>query len=108
MATINPDNIFILNAPLAEYSPVEIVITRPWRSRLAGTAFVEANPMDGYVIAIHLDGPTVVGTSRINEDGTWEITNIAERYSDRELIVLGISRATGSSYAIASRVKPVN
>lgn len=79
-----------------------------WHHRLAGTAYVETLPMQGFVIAMSLDGPTIVGATEINPDGSWEITGIAQKYDTKELIVLGISRDANDNYAIVSRVKTVN
>lgn len=106
MTTIIADNAFVLTGDTVGLgSPVSIV--NSWADRLAGTAFIEATPMTGFVVALSLDGPELVGLSQIAEDGTWEITGIAQRYASKELFVLGVSRDTATSYAIASRVYTV-
>lgn len=106
MTTITPANLFILGEFEGAFgSPVST--NQTWNDRLAGTAFVGADPMEGTVIALTLDGPTVVGVTSINVDGTWEITGIAEPFATTELIILGVPRDVDTNIAIASRVKPV-
>jgi hypothetical protein len=104
--SVIPDSLLVLGEYGGTFgSPVSI--TRAWNDRLAGTAFVEADPMVGYVIALCLDGPVTVGITEIEADGSWEITGIAEPYAGKELVILGIPRDTSTSFAIASRIKPV-
>jgi hypothetical protein len=106
MANIAANNVFIFGDQTISTTPV--TPTKDWKDRLAGTAFVESSPMEGFVLAISLRGPTVVGISNIDAgDGSWEITNIGQQYDGEDLIVLGISRDTNNNYAVASRVKTV-
>lgn len=105
MATITAANLFVYGDQTISTTPV--TPTRPWNDRLAGTAFVESTPMEGFVIALSLQGPTVVGVANIAVDGTWEIQNIGQQYDGEELVVLGISRDSNNNYAVASRVKTV-
>lgn len=106
MATITASNIFVMNSRVINTAAVDII--NPWNDRLAGTAFVESAIMDGFVLAMSLQGPTIVGMANINQsDGTWEIKNIAQKYDGQELVVLGISRSSNNNYAVASRVKTV-
>ncbi len=106
MADITVSAVDITRGPGAYGSPV--ALTYPWPNRLAGSAYVEAVPMDGFVIAIALDGPTTVGVGGINPDGSWEIIGIAEKYSTTKLVVLGMPRNQTLNYALASHVLPVN
>lgn len=106
MADVAVNNVFI------QRPHVQITITGaivpPWRHRLAGHAFVETQPMSGFVVAMALDGPTIIGTCEVEPDGSWEIKGISSKYQDTEIIVLGISRTASDNYAIVSRVKTVN
>ena len=106
MADLALSSLFILGDVSIDFGD-PVTVTNAWADRLAGTAFVEADPMTGVVIAISMEGPVVVGSCDIDAEGNWEIINIAERYADKELIVLGIPRDLTASVAIASRVKPV-
>jgi hypothetical protein len=81
MATIVATNIFVLNSRTILSTPT--TIENAWNDRLAGISNID--PLDG----------------------TWEITNISERFDGEELVVLGISRSTNNNYAVASRVKTV-
>lgn len=105
MATITPNNIYFYGTvtPTVGSGTVE----NAWADRLAGTAFVDADPMVGIVVAISLSGPYIVGNSSIDENGAWEITNIPQRFAGTDLIVLGVPNDTTKSIAIASRVQTV-
>jgi len=106
MTTITPSSLFVLgdfNGTLGD----PVVVTRSWKDRLAGTAFVGPDPMEGFVAAIGMDGPVVVGVADIAADGTWEITDIPERYDGVDLLVIGIPRTSSESYATASRIRTV-
>lgn len=105
MANINASTVHITRAVGTYGSPVSIDF--PWPNRLAGSAFVEAVPMTGYVMAIALDGPVIAGVGAINTDGSWEIRGIAEKFSTTKLLVLGMPRNQSLNYAIASHVLPV-
>lgn len=105
MATISAANLFVFGDQSVSTTPITPV--RAWKDRLAGTAFVESDVMEGFVLAMSLQGPTVVGVANIEVDGSWEITNIGQQYENAELVVLGISRNSNNNYAVASRVKPV-
>jgi len=107
MAIITPDNIFFMRGGDAIVTS-SVAMTWPWPARLAGSAFIDATPMVGTVLAITLDGPTVVGSAEIRGDGTWEIRGIAERFSQAELLVIGIPRGGNTNFAVSSRVRPVN
>jgi len=107
MAVIIPDNTFFMRGGDAVVS-FSVTMTWPWRSRLAGTAFVDATPMAGTVVALSLEGPTIVGSADIRSDGAWEIRGIAERFSQAELLVIGIPRGGNASFAVSSRVRPVD
>jgi len=106
MADVAVSNVFAYR----EIAPTTFsgTVSPSWHHRLAGTAYVETLPMQGFVLAMSLDGPTIVGASEINPDGSWEITGVAQKYDGKELIILGISRTSTDNYAIVSRVKTVN
>lgn len=105
MANIVADNLFNLSGATTLGSPV--TITLGWNDRLAGTAFVESDPMDGFVIALSLNGPTIVGSSVIDAEGNWEITGIASRHDGESLIVIGVPRNASYNLAMASRITTV-
>lgn len=106
MANLTASSLFVLgNFDETFGDPVSI--TNSWADRLAGTAFVGGTAMEGFVIALSMDGPTLVGVSDIAIDGTWEITNIAEQYATKKLVVLGLPFDETVNVAIASRVLPV-
>lgn len=108
MTTITPDSLFFLQAYNGTFGD-PVTVTPSWKHRLAGTAFIEADPMDGVVMAIDMNGPTIVGCSEVNQStGAFEITDIPQKYEDRELLVIGYPRTATNSVAISSRVKPVN
>jgi hypothetical protein len=105
MATIVADNIFNINGQELTGTPAQI--TGLWKDRVSGTAFVESSPMEGFVIALSLAGPVVLGVSTIDESGNWEIVGIPQAYENTEILVLGVPKASGVNYAIASRVNTV-
>ena len=106
MADVSVSNILVQRPEVSVTVSGDIV--PPWPHRLAGHAFVETQPMEGFVVVMSLDGPTIVGSCEVEPDGTWEIKGISSKYQDTELIVLGISRTSTDNYAIVSRVKTVN
>ena len=107
MATITPDNVFFLRQDVANLTLPTTEIERAWKDRLAGTAFVGATPMVGQVFVIDINAANTIGFTTIGEDGAWEIKNLAERYENSELIVIGLPSDTNINLAIASKIKPV-
>jgi len=109
MAVVTVPSIYIFDTFLTTgVVPVPGGVVYNWKHRLAGTAYVEANPMVGTVLAL-LPGPyTVLGLTTVNPDGTWEITGISREYEGKELLVLGIPNDPTVNYATASRIKTVN